>query len=300
MDVLQHASSAIEKYGGHKEAAGLTVRKDKLKDFINLVRSYEVDDSLMNVPDIAYMAVKISDVTLENIEFIRELAPFGCGNPKPLFLAEDVLVTHMRKIGKKEGAEDVHLKAAFRDVDGRQAVDAIGFFMSEYCKFIEPGSSHISIVFSMEGNVWAGELRPQIILKDIVIPELCCMDDEMEVNDLYEYDEVPIDQIIEEYGEDIIPHESEYYPVFCMLNKIMKDKKTVLIDIPMMSKELSDKLKMSISSFKLMRILDAIIEAGYYYGTRVSSSVVAIRMRLGEKSYMQIMKTKSYKEIHNF
>lgn len=300
MDILNYASSYIEKYGGHKEAAGLTVGENDIEMFAKKIRNYPLSMEDIQQEDEIELAIKISDVTIENINFIKKLEPFGCGNPKPLFIAPDSMLCHMRKIGKKEGAENAHLKAAFKtNGEISTAVDAIGFFMSDYCSFMKPGDL-VSPVFEMGINVWEGQERPQMMLKNIVInsPVMESLEEDMEMDDLFMYDGVSIKELEEEYQRSFLPDETEYYPVFCKLNSYMKDKKTsAVFDIPLTAMEISDKLGLDISAFKLMRILDAIIEAGYYYGARISHSQIALKIKQNGH-YMQIKQTDAYKNIH--
>ena len=93
----------FERFGGHKAAAGLTIRYDRVDEFrerlSRAVRQQLGDGDLIPVEE--YDAeMPLSDVTLENVAWINTLAPFGAGNPSPVFLIRDAAMEGRRTVGK--------------------------------------------------------------------------------------------------------------------------------------------------------------------------------------------------------
>ena len=93
----------FERFGGHKAAAGLTIRYDRVEEFRDrLSRAVKLmlgDGDLIPVEE--YDAeMPLSDVTLENVAWINGLAPFGAGNPSPVFLIRDAAMEGRRTVGK--------------------------------------------------------------------------------------------------------------------------------------------------------------------------------------------------------
>ena len=91
--VLERLSPLMERWGGHAQAAGLSVRCDRLEEFKSAFES-EVENYEIETPtlDIDYY---LQPVNLRNreklIEDLKRLEPYGAGNPPPTFVFEDIL-----------------------------------------------------------------------------------------------------------------------------------------------------------------------------------------------------------------
>ena len=116
-DILPH-------FGGHPMAAGMTLpieHVDELRTRLNeQARCCLTEDQLIQKLQID-VPIELSEITVEAIEEIRQLAPFGTEFPKPIFAIQNVNVKSMRKIGSAEN----HLKMELEDAYG--TLDAIGF-----------------------------------------------------------------------------------------------------------------------------------------------------------------------------
>lgn len=123
---LSSCGDLFSRFGGHKQAAGLTMAAGHIDSFRKRL-SDAVAGQLQGrplMPETAYDAVlPLSGITLELIEQIGRLEPFGTGNPAPVFLLKDVDVVSARAVG----AEGAHLKLTLSQ-DG-SILDAIAFRM---------------------------------------------------------------------------------------------------------------------------------------------------------------------------
>ena len=106
--------------GGHAEACGLKVEKERLEDFRRAVNVYYQDLGL--VEQERFLGVhedlvtrEFEDVSLELLEELRKLEPFGEGNAEPVFLLKEVRVVEASKMG----AEGEHLRLVVRDQHGK-------------------------------------------------------------------------------------------------------------------------------------------------------------------------------------
>ncbi|MEG0473746.1 MAG: single-stranded-DNA-specific exonuclease RecJ, partial [Solibacillus sp.] len=116
-DILPH-------FGGHPMAAGMTLpmeKVDELRARLNAqAKAVLTEEQLVQNLQID-LPIELSEITVEAIEDIRKLAPFGTEFTKPLFAIRDVNVKSMRKIGSAEN----HLKMELEDAYG--TLDSIGF-----------------------------------------------------------------------------------------------------------------------------------------------------------------------------
>ena len=114
------------RFGGHKQAAGLTLPANRVEEFAARL-SQAVEEQLAGrllMPETAYdCPVTLGDLTLSLIEDIRRMEPFGMDNPAPVFLLREVEVAAARAVG----AEGAHLKLTLAQ-DGA-VMDAIAFRM---------------------------------------------------------------------------------------------------------------------------------------------------------------------------
>jgi single-stranded-DNA-specific exonuclease len=92
--LLKHCTDYLYKFGGHVKAAGFTASHNHYDDLVTHINNYTAE----NYPDMPYARLKIdkilepSDLTLENVAGLDELAPFGEGNPVPLFLMQNCVI----------------------------------------------------------------------------------------------------------------------------------------------------------------------------------------------------------------
>ena len=84
--VLQQAAHAIDRFGGHREAAGLTLSVDQLPSFRQAIADYAagIDEDQSQPALYADLVADPVDLTVENAEMLEKLEPYGQGNPVPL------------------------------------------------------------------------------------------------------------------------------------------------------------------------------------------------------------------------
>ncbi len=148
----------LVKFGGHRQAAGLTVDEETLEAFTTLfdevVAGQLTEDDLSPVLLID-AELSPGEITVELVEQIASLRPFGMGNPEPLFMLRGVRVLQRRVL------KDSHLK--MRLEAGGRIFDAIGFGLA--AKGVD--TELVDITFVPELNVWNGRESLQLRLRDI-------------------------------------------------------------------------------------------------------------------------------------
>lgn len=164
VDVLTACSVHIAKFGGHEKAAGATILHEEFENFVQKVNAYTAE-LLPAVPQpyiTVDMEILLSDVDLQLAQNIAALEPFGEGNPQPVFVIRDAIVSDARPVG----STGTHMKVSLTDRSGALRVGAIGFSMSEKFRTVSNGD-RIDLVAYVQENVWNGRSNVQLQLIDI-------------------------------------------------------------------------------------------------------------------------------------
>ena len=100
-------------------------------------------------------------LTLQVVEAIESLEPYGCGNPRPILMSENV-----RLIGaaKAMGEKQTHVRLRFSQ--NGATVGAVGWNMAERFRDVAPGA-RCSLAFEPKVNEWQGRREVQLDIKDI-------------------------------------------------------------------------------------------------------------------------------------
>ncbi len=165
-EALEQCAEFIEQFGGHKYAAGLTLKEE---NYYNFKRKFEevVKNTLpkeLRTPEIVIDAeVSLSEITPKFYRILKQLAPFGPQNMKPVFMAEGL---RDNGYGKKVGEDKTHLKLSIIDGVNQKTYNAIGFGLGKKYPLIQHGNS-FKAVFSIEENQWNGNTSLQLLLKDL-------------------------------------------------------------------------------------------------------------------------------------
>jgi single-stranded-DNA-specific exonuclease len=160
---LEHCASQLSRFGGHKQAAGLTMAAGNVAAFRQMVTDYA--DNLLG-PDDLKPRLRI-DGCLGfreiNGDFAGEmalLAPFGAGNPRPLFEARGVEVVDGPRRLKEQ-----HLKMALKQ-NGR-IFRAVAWRAIEREQFITENRGSLDLAFSLEHNSYQGNEFLELSVSDV-------------------------------------------------------------------------------------------------------------------------------------
>ncbi|MEF2175558.1 MAG: DHHA1 domain-containing protein, partial [Candidatus Absconditabacteria bacterium] len=102
VNMLKVADGYLERYGGHKQAGGLTVKLENLDTVCKIFEDYANSNIGDNIQRIVEVDTKIYDneINVNSLEKIHLLAPFGEGNQEPIFLIDKVNIGNIEKVGK--------------------------------------------------------------------------------------------------------------------------------------------------------------------------------------------------------
>lgn len=161
---LTGCSDLLEKYGGHKYAAGLTLSKDNLpafqKRFEEVVSSTITDEMLIPVIEID-LELPFDAITTKFRSIIKQMAPFGPENHKPVFESGEVFVANSLNSFK-----DRHIRFLAGQKGNKALHNVVGFDMIDHHERIAKGDS-FRIVYTIEENTYGGMTSLQLRLKDV-------------------------------------------------------------------------------------------------------------------------------------
>lgn len=156
---LKDASGALEGFGGHKAAAGLSIRPERVPEF---AARFEAAVAARTRPE---DFVPVTDVDAElpfeaigegALAAVHRMEPFGPANAEPVFLARDVIVRNARVVGES------HLKLYLQQ--GGRAMPAIAFGMGD--RVLAEGA-RIDVLYSLLASEWNGNRTMELRIRDI-------------------------------------------------------------------------------------------------------------------------------------
>jgi len=163
VSAIEKCKDIVVKYGGHKAAAGLTVSKKNLEEFIKRIKfvanSLITDEML--VPHISIdTSISVSDISVNLIKELELLEPYGFGNEHPIFIANDVVLGDFSSVG----VDGAHLRARFKN--DKMGVGGIGWQLGRRAADFKKGQK-VDVVFHLEINVWQSRESAQLMILDI-------------------------------------------------------------------------------------------------------------------------------------
>ena len=152
--------------GGHKMAAGFSLKKSKLEDFINGMNTLYSKGNIDNEKNLFFYESKIS-TTAFNKDFyneINKLTPFGTGNNEPLFLFEKLKIVKAKIVKKKHITNFFKSKNGFliQSISFNSTNTKIGEYLLNYKK-------EISVIGQIKENFWNNKSSLQLTVRDLII-----------------------------------------------------------------------------------------------------------------------------------
>jgi len=166
-EALQECSDYLEQFGGHHQAAGITLRPENFAGFRK--KFNEVCSTLLSIGQrqkelVVDSRLALEDITDKFLRVLEQFAPYGFGNREPLFVSEGIVL-----FGQPRLLKDRHVKFSVRDNNGR-VFDVIGFDRPDIYRALSAISRPaFSMVYSVEKRVWNSREQLQIKLRDLEI-----------------------------------------------------------------------------------------------------------------------------------
>ena len=162
-EALQHCSDLFTKFGGHEQAAGLSLPAENVDQLRRMINQYAFP--ILTERKLTPIVKLDGDVEGRNINhrLLEELAlmePFGVGNPRPQFAIRNLVIDQNRRIGKQQN----HVKMLVHD--DTRVFDAISFGCEDKYDFLRSKDT-IDMAATLELNQFRGVETIQFMIQDI-------------------------------------------------------------------------------------------------------------------------------------
>lgn len=162
---MDEAAHVLARYGGHPQACGLTIMGranfDEFKRIIEARAERELGGTDLRPALSAECELRTGQMTWELIDELERFEPFGEGNPKPLFVLRDLLVSSVDVVGKT----GTHARIGVRG-DTPKEIKMIAFGLAERMRAHPPGS-RVDALVEVGVNQWNGTRRIQARVIDV-------------------------------------------------------------------------------------------------------------------------------------
>ena len=162
---IDACSRHIIQFGGHKYAAGVTLKEENYQAFKAAFEA-QVAQTLTATQKAQTLDVDVAlpftAITPKLLRILKQMEPFGPENSSPVFYTDGVVDSGYAKL---VGQDKNHIKSRF--VQGASSpIDAIGFGLGKKMNLLKKGTP-LRIAYALEENVWQGNVSVQLRLKDI-------------------------------------------------------------------------------------------------------------------------------------
>jgi len=166
---IESCSDLLESFGGHMFAAGLTLKKENIKPFMERFEQF-VNDTITEEQLVPRLFVdcelSFPEINEEFFNFLTKFQPFGPENMSPVFVSRNVFD---KGTGRMVGSSGEHLKLDLcHESTGQKTFPAIAFSQAEHFEYIKAGKP-IDICYSIEMNDFRGNRNLQLNIRDIKI-----------------------------------------------------------------------------------------------------------------------------------
>jgi single-stranded-DNA-specific exonuclease len=168
---IESCSDLLESFGGHMFAAGLTLKKENIRPFMDRFEQY-VNSTITEeqlVPRIFIdTELSFSEINEDFFKTMSQFQPFGPENMSPVFVSRNVFDTGS---GRMVGSSGEHLKLDLcQESAGQKSFSAIAFSQANHFEYIK-GGNPFDICYSLEMNEFRGNRNLQLNIRDIKTPD---------------------------------------------------------------------------------------------------------------------------------
>ncbi|HOS46596.1 MAG TPA: single-stranded-DNA-specific exonuclease RecJ [Paludibacter sp.] len=158
----------LENFGGHRYAAGLTLKEENIEQFADRFEAYVAANITQEQlsPQINVDAfITFKDITPKFFSVLKQFGPFGPGNMNPVFVTKKVMdYGSSRLVGK----DQEHLKLELVDSSSENVMNGIAFGMHEFNDHLK-SMKPLDICYTLEENTYMGNTNIQLMIKDIKV-----------------------------------------------------------------------------------------------------------------------------------
>ena len=163
-NALEACKGHMIQFGGHKYAAGLSLKKAQLTAFKTAFEK-QVEATILpeqKTPVITYdLVLPIEEINHKLYRIVAQMAPFGPKNMRPVFCSTNCVESGQSKI---VGQDQTHLRLSIQTVNG--PIVGIGFGLANHFEYIKSGAA-FDLLYTLDENEWNGTSSLQLKIKAI-------------------------------------------------------------------------------------------------------------------------------------
>lgn len=161
-DALNECSDILTKFGGHEQAAGLSIKAEYVPELRRRINE-SADLNLTEEDMIEEIKVEYEldeeSANFDLIEELRKLEPFGMSNPTPKFILRDCILRDMRFMGQNRQ----HIKL---EIEKNNVFECVGFNAAHLIDGLKNGD-RVDVLFQLDENTFMGKRKLQFLIKDL-------------------------------------------------------------------------------------------------------------------------------------
>ena len=155
----------IESGGGHNMAAGFTIKKNKLMEMQNyIMNDYLIKNKNLDLINTYDSEISLNGINKDFVYEINKIGPFGNGNPAPIFLIKDCMITKVKII------RDKHISLILKPKIGR-SIKSICFnsLNTQIEKYLTNYKKNVHVIAEIHENNWNNKKTIQLNIKDLIV-----------------------------------------------------------------------------------------------------------------------------------
>jgi single-stranded-DNA-specific exonuclease len=162
VEALDPARDLLDRYGGHAQAAGFSLLADRIPELAARFESHA--RSILRAEDLEPVLRVDAEIDLPDVDYnlyqaLRQLEPFGLGNPTPVFA-----VRSAQLLGPPRVLKDKHLK--LRVAQGKKSAEVVGWGMAERAPTLA-ASQRVDLAFTVDESLYQDMASLQLVVKDL-------------------------------------------------------------------------------------------------------------------------------------
>jgi single-stranded-DNA-specific exonuclease len=164
VEALKYSSTHLLRFGGHKQAAGLTLAVANFENFYKSLLEFAENKIDEDASPALHLDAELTpqDLQLTTYNLLTKLEPYGVGNPKPKFLLKNCLIGSFRLVGK----EKQHLQMQLQI--GDRFISSVAFNFGNRAQTLQTNAT-IDIACELMKDVWNGEEQLKLRIVDIKV-----------------------------------------------------------------------------------------------------------------------------------
>ena len=155
----------IESGGGHNMAAGFTIKKNKLMEMQNyILNDYLIKNKNLDLINTYDSKISLNGINKDFVYEINKIGPFGNGNPAPIFLIKDCMITKVKII------RDKHISLILKPKIGR-SIKSICFnsLNTQIEIYLTNYKKNVHVIAEIHENNWNNKKTIQLNIKDLIV-----------------------------------------------------------------------------------------------------------------------------------